>query len=116
MDFNESFFIGLILGALIVFIVTKMFGRKTSNYVVRQFPDSMPTSQADSLFKSQTAEIAMELQQKLKERASSNADKQTLINITWEYADLVNQLNKDYAAYKIKSAPSLGKGPSTSPQ
>lgn len=116
MDFNESFFIGLILGALIVFIVTKMFGRKTSNYQVQQFSESMPTGQADSLFVTQTNELATELQQKLKDALSANADKQALINITWEYADVANQLNKEYAAYKIKSAPSLGKAPSTSPQ
>jgi hypothetical protein len=115
MEFNKSFFLGVIIGMFVVFIITKFTTEKKSAYTVQDFPDTLTAEQADAQFKKETAEIANELAAKLTSGISSNnASTQELINITWSYADISNQLNKDYAAYKLRNR-SKTPGGSTAP-
>jgi hypothetical protein len=105
MKFDESFFIGLIVGALLVFILVKVFGKQTSHYDIQDFPASMSAEEAATLLKTQTTDIGAELAQKLNSGMSANMSKEDMIKFTWQYADAANELNKKYAAYRIMNAP-----------
>jgi hypothetical protein len=113
MKFDGSFFIGLIVGALLVFILVKVFGKQTSHYDIQDFPASMSAEEAATLLKTQTTDIGTELAQKLNSGMSANASKDDLIKLTWSYADMSNQLNKNYSAYKIRTMNTMTPGSQT---
>ena len=114
MEFNKDFYMGVIVGIFVFFLYTMFTKRKASQYTVQDFPDTLSLAEADAQFKKETSEIATELSQKLSEGINSNASNQDLINITWTYADNSNQLNKNYAAYKIRNRPPPPPAPSSS--
>jgi hypothetical protein len=103
MKFDENFFYGLVFGIVLVVMYTMYFSRKTSTFDVKDFPDSMSSGDAEASYKTQTSGIATELSQKLTSALGANASKDDLIKLTWSYADMSNQLNKNYSAYKIRT-------------
>lgn len=105
MEFDKNFGLGVLVGILLFFLYTMFTKQKTSPYTVQDFPDTLTAEQAEAQFKTETAGIASELSTKLSEGISSNASTQELINVTWSYADTSNQLNKNYAAYKLRNRP-----------
>lgn len=105
MEFNKSFFIGFLIGILAFFVYNMLTKRKSSLYTVQDFPDTLSVQEADAQFKTETIAIAGELSKKLTDAMNANVSTEELINITWSYADISNQLNKDYAAYKLRNRP-----------
>jgi len=109
MKFDESFFIGLVLGIFVLYIFMKIFDQKSvSTYTVQDFPASMSAEEAATLLKTQTTDIGTELALKLNAGMSANMSKEDMIKLTWQYADASNELNKKYAAYRIMNAPTPG--------
>ena len=105
MEMNKNFFIGFLIGILAFFVYNMLTKRKSSLYTIQDFPDTLSAQQADAQFKTETTAIAGELSKKLTDAMSANVSTEELINITWSYADTSNQLNKDYAAYKLRNRP-----------
>ena len=116
MKFDENFFYGLIIGIVIVVLYMKYFSSKTSTFDVKDFPDTMSSGDAETSYKTQTTGIATELSQKLTAAMSAQASKDDLIKLTWSYADMSNQLNKNYSAYKIRTMTPGAQAPAQTPK
>jgi hypothetical protein len=112
MKLDQNFFTGLFFGLFLFFMYIQFFSKKASSYTIQDFPDSMPMSQAEALYKTQTTGISTELSQKL----LGNTSKDDMIKVTWQYSDAINDLNKKYASYRIRNSPTPGAKPSPAPQ
>jgi len=95
MEFNKNFYLGVAVGIFVFFLYTMIVKRKTSQYTVQDFPDTLSLADADAQFRKETSDIAAELSRMLTAALAANKSTDELVNLAWSYADTSNQLNKN---------------------
>ena len=103
MEFNMTYAYAAI-AAVVLYFLYKHF-TSTSNFTTGTSFNGLNVTDADTLYKSKTSELATELSGKLSDAITAKNSTDSLIALSSQYADYANQLNKDYAAYKIRQIP-----------
>ena len=103
MKFEMSY-LYFFIAAIVIYFMYKHFSSKSS-FTTQPFPDTLSATDAQALYTSQSTALASELSTALSNAIQAKKTTQELINIAWQYADMSNQLNKDFAAYKIRQIP-----------
>ena len=103
-------FIGAAIGLFVLYTLLK----RSSPYTAESF-DNMTIQQATEKFVSQTAEIANNMKNEIKNAIDDGKSKDDLINISDKYSDFSADLNKRYARFHIMNMPTPPKSMIQSP-
>jgi hypothetical protein len=94
--------IGILIGIVIYFLFSKIFGSKMSGFTMQSFSSMTDRSAVTTSFQTQTAQLTNELKSKLTEAIQGNKSTEELINLSNSYADQSNELNKAYSAWQLQ--------------
>ena len=103
MAFNMNYAY-VAIAAIVIYFLYKHF-TSTSNFTPGVTFTGLNATDADNLYKSKTNELSTELSQQLTAAIEAKSSVDSLIALSSQYADYANQINKDYAAYKILQIP-----------
>ena len=98
----DRLYIGILIGIVIYFLYSKMFGSKTSGFTMQPFSSMTDRSAVTTSFQTQTAALTNELKAKLTDAINANKSTEELITLSNSYADQSNELNKAYAAWQLQ--------------
>ena len=100
----DRLYIGILIGIVIYFLYSKMFGSKTSGFTIQPFSSMTDRSAVTTSFQTQTAALTNE---KLTDAINANKSTEELITLSNSYADQSNELNKAYSAWQLKNRPTV---------
>ena len=103
----DRLYIGILIGIVIYFLYSKMFGIKTSGFTMQPFSSMTDRAAVTTSFQTQTAALTNELKAKLTDAINANKSTEELITLSNSYADQSNELNKAYSAWQLKNRPTV---------
>jgi hypothetical protein len=115
----DRLYIGILIGIVIYFLYSKMFGSKTSGFTMQPFSSMTDRSAVTTSFQTQTAQLTNELKAKLTDAINSKKSTEELITLSNSYADQSNELNKAYSAWQLQHRADVvaaAPGPSPAPR
>jgi hypothetical protein len=115
----DRLYIGILIGIVIYFLYSKMFGSKTSGFTMQPFSSMTDRAAVTTSFQTQTAALTNELKAKLTEAINSKKSTEELITLSNSYADQSNELNKAYSAWQLQhraDVAAMAPGPSPAPR
>ena len=98
----DRLYIGILIGIVIYFLYSKMFGSKTSGFTMQPFSSMTDRSAVTTSFQTQTAQLTNELKTKLTDAINAKKSTEELITLSNSYADQSNELNKAYSAWQLQ--------------
>lgn len=103
----DRLYIGIVIGILIYFLYSKLFGSNISGFTMEPFSATMDRAAVMTSFQTQTAALTNELKAKLTDAMNAKKSTEELITISNSYADQSNALNKAYSEWQLRHMPTV---------
>jgi hypothetical protein len=98
----DRLYIGIVIGILIYFLYSKLFGGNVSGFTMEPFSAMTDRAAVMTSFQTQTAALTNELKAKLTDAINAQKSTEELITISNSYADQSNALNKAYSEWQLR--------------
>ena len=99
---SQDFLIGLVVGIVLFFLFTKVFGAQKSDFTPTPFTGT-DLNAVKASYQSQLQQIASEMQTALRDGINARKTKDQLVAISNQYNDYTCALTKAYSEWNIRN-------------